>query len=45
MEKIMRKIILACLVALVSSLAFAHSGGTDSMGGHTNHETGLWHCH
>jgi hypothetical protein len=45
MEKIMRKIILACLVALVSSLAFAHSGGTDSMGCHTNHKTGLWHCH
>lgn len=30
---------------LVSSLAFAHSGGTDSNGCHTNHKTGDRHCH
>ena len=41
----MRKIVLACLFALVSSLALAHSGGTDSMGCHTNHKTGVYHCH
>lgn len=44
-REIMKKIILACLVALLSSFTFAHSGGTDSMGCHTNHKTGLWHCH
>ncbi|EGR2428184.1 YHYH domain-containing protein [Vibrio cholerae] len=25
--------------------AFAHSGGTDSNGCHTNHKTGEYHCH
>ncbi|MDZ7918493.1 YHYH domain-containing protein [Rhodoferax sp.] len=38
-----RLIILATLLA--SGLAFAHSGGTDSNGCHTNHKTGERHCH
>ena len=25
--------------------AFSHSGGTDSSGCHTNHQTGDYHCH
>ncbi|AUN97342.1 YHYH domain-containing protein [Bacteriovorax stolpii] len=25
--------------------SFAHSGGTDSYGCHTNHSTGVYHCH
>lgn len=24
---------------------FAHSGGTDANGCHTNHKTGAYHCH
>jgi hypothetical protein len=37
--------ILIVLTALLSSLAFAHSGGTDSNGCHKDHKTGGWHCH
>lgn len=33
-----------CLVAF-SVVAFAHSGRTDSNGGHTNHATGEYHYH
>lgn len=40
----MKKIIAIALL-LASGLALAHSGGTDSVGCHTNHKTGLWHCH
>lgn len=25
--------------------ALAHSGGTDSMGCHMDHKTGVYHCH
>lgn len=42
----MKKIAFATLLFLsVAVSAFAHSGGTDSMGCHTDHSTGLWHCH
>lgn len=42
----MKKIALILLVGFgVSSVAFAHSGGTDSRGCHTNHKTGVYHCH
>ncbi|MBR9874898.1 MULTISPECIES: YHYH domain-containing protein [Vibrio] len=42
----MRKVILVLLVSLgVTSAAFAHSGGTNSSGCHTNHKTGDYHCH
>lgn len=40
----MKKItILALFMAL--SMCFAHSGGTDVYGCHTNHKTGVYHCH
>lgn len=28
-----------------ATIAFAHSGGTDSRGCHMNHKTGVYHCH
>lgn len=41
-----KKILALLLVALLPcSVAFAHSGGTDSQGGHTNHSTGEYHYH
>lgn len=44
-EEIMKKLIAACLLALVSSFAFAHGGGLDSDGCHIDHKTGFKHCH
>lgn len=41
----MKKTIIATLLAAVAGLAFAHSGGTNSSGCHTNHKTGEYHCH
>ncbi|ASP84778.1 hypothetical protein CDO26_09330 [Sinorhizobium meliloti] len=35
----------AGLVSAVATGAFAHSGGTDKNGCHTNHKTGGYHCH
>ena len=44
-----RKISMAALTILIlfalSHSAFAHSGRTDSSGGHTNHSTGQYHYH
>lgn len=34
-----------CLISLLVTKAFAHPGGTDSRGGHTNHSTGEYHYH
>ena len=42
------KIILASLLVgaiLMSGLVMAHSGGTNSIGCHTDHSTGVYHCH
>ena len=33
----------ACLFPM--HVALAHSGGTDAYGCHTNHKTGVYHCH
>ncbi|WP_125933027.1 YHYH domain-containing protein [Kiloniella majae] len=33
------------ILALSASAAYAHSGGTDANGCHTNHKTGSYHCH
>ena len=33
------------LLAFVSSVSFAHSGGQDKNGGHYDRSTGLYHCH
>lgn len=44
----MKVAILAALTTLAMFLsidAYAHSGGTDSNGCHTNHQTGEYHCH
>ncbi|MEC6882189.1 YHYH domain-containing protein [Photobacterium piscicola] len=30
---------------ILSGMVNAHSGGTDSNGCHTNHKTGVYHCH
>jgi hypothetical protein len=39
----MKKILI--LLALMVAGAVAHSGGTDAYGCHTNHKTGVYHCH
>lgn len=44
-ENTMKRMALIAALLLASSLAFAHSGGTDSSGCHTNHKTGEYHCH
>lgn len=41
----MKKIIAAVAMLIIASAAFAHSGGTDKDGCHTNHKTGGRHCH
>ena len=41
----MKKFIVAIISALLVTGAFAHSGGTNSSGCHTNHKTGDYHCH
>lgn len=35
----------ALVLCVLSSLAFAHSGGTDSNGCHYDHKRGGYHCH
>ncbi|MGL5336953.1 MAG: YHYH domain-containing protein [Enterovibrio sp.] len=42
MKKIL--IIFVAYFGLIGT-AFAHSGGTNSQGCHTNHKTGGYHCH
>ena len=39
------KIIIIVLIMIFSSISYAHSGGTDSSGGHWNHRTGRYHNH
>lgn len=41
----MKKLITIALFLLASSLAWAHSGGTDANGCHRDHKTGDYHCH
>lgn len=41
----MKILILSIVVAVFSTAAFAHSGGTNSAGCHKNHSTGGYHCH
>lgn len=38
-------LVIAAVLSFSSVAAFAHSGGTDSKGCHTNHKTGDRHCH
>ena len=35
----------AMAILFSASMAYAHGGGTDSKGCHTNHKTGEFHCH
>ena len=37
--------VIAIAVSLILYSAFAHSGGTDSSGGHYNRKTGVYHYH
>ena len=39
------KLLFCFLLATFTSLLFAHSGGTDSSGGHYNRSTGSYHYH
>lgn len=41
----LKKTCTALLLALVAGLALAHSGGTDKLGCHKDHTTGVYHCH
>ena len=42
----MKKLIVYILLMIaLSSIVFAHSGGTDSKGGHYNRSTGEYHYH
>jgi hypothetical protein len=41
----MKKIVILFLASIITTTAFAHSGGTDSSGCHTNSKTGVYHCH
>lgn len=45
MKNFRRIILLLFVVALIPIFAFAHSGKTDSKGGHTDHSTGEYHYH
>ncbi|WP_374982294.1 YHYH domain-containing protein [Pseudomonas mosselii] len=38
-------LLIAAVLSFSSVTAYAHSGGTDSKGCHTNHKTGERHCH
>ncbi|HEX2833148.1 MAG TPA: YHYH domain-containing protein [Thermoanaerobaculia bacterium] len=40
-----RTILLAVLVLVAAPAAFAHGGGLDRNGCHTNRKTGEYHCH
>ncbi|HBO1303760.1 YHYH domain-containing protein [Pseudomonas aeruginosa] len=44
MKKLSAALVVA-VIALVSTITFAHSGGTDSKGCHINHSNGVYHCH
>lgn len=41
----MKKLIYAVAALLVAGAAFAHGGGLNKEGCHTNHKTGDYHCH
>lgn len=45
MKKSISILITTLLLLSLGVPAFAHSGGTDSQGGHTNHSTGEYHFH
>lgn len=36
---------IAIVLAAFGALAFSHGGGLDKNGCHTDHKTGVYHCH
>lgn len=45
MRNTIKLITIMLTIFLLISTAFAHSGRTDKNGCHTNHKTGVYHCH
>ena len=45
MKSVINKLIAGSLLLMFSSIALAHSGGTNSEGCHTKKSTGEYHCH
>ncbi|TAX39139.1 YHYH domain-containing protein [Rhizobium leguminosarum] len=43
--QLIRIALAATVFALSAVSAFAHGGGLDKNGCHTNHKTGDYHCH
>ncbi|RYD50620.1 MAG: YHYH domain-containing protein [Sphingobacteriales bacterium] len=41
----MKYIAFVAAALLLSTSAFAHSGGTNSQGCHNDHKNGTYHCH
>ena len=41
----MKKLLVVACALLMSSAAFAHSGGTDKDGCHHDRKNGGYHCH
>lgn len=41
----MKQLLATIAIAVLAATAFAHSGGTDKAGCHTDHRTGVYHCH
>lgn len=41
----MKKFIVIALLSMCSASVFAHGGGLNSSGCHTDHKTGDYHCH
>ena len=41
----MKKIVVLFILSFISSITFAHSGGTNSCGAHNNHKTDNYHVH
>ena len=36
---------IAIVLAIFGIAAFSHGGGLDQFGCHTDHKTGVYHCH
>ena len=45
MKKVISLVLAVVFAFALASVAFAHSGGTDSKGGHTDRSTGEYHYH
>jgi hypothetical protein len=41
----MKETVIFTVAVLIASFAYAHSGGTDRLGCHYDHRTGVYHCH